>query len=152
VYIKCRTYCLVQISVSIFLTFIVLLCCFPFGLYGQTETSCNFVYVSASGSGNGTTPSSPTSITSALAATNTANFLGSVLIMLATGTYTISSTLKIPSNVILDGGYISSSSSWSKSTSATVLNIEPPRANSTISSTQVFYYIGKQILSYRLKL
>lgn len=127
-------------------TFVIVLLCLPIGLFGQTETTCNFMYVSVSGTGDGTTPSNPTTLPNALLTTNS-NFLGYTLIMIANGSYTFTSTIRIPSNVILDGGYVPDSTLWTKNPSATTtLNINPPSTSSVVSGTTVYSHIGTRNL------
>lgn len=67
---------------------------------------CNIYYVSPNGNGNGST-SSPMGLSSAIS-----SGANSVL-RLASGTYTITNTLNIPSNITIEGGY--DPSTWIKS-------------------------------------
>jgi hypothetical protein len=111
--------------------------------FDQTDTICNIKYISPTGEGDGTNPSFPTTLTNAL---NDINETCTSLLMMATGNYQFDETLSLPSNVILDGGYIGNET-WIKSSSdLTILTISPPLAFANVSvngtTYQVSHYIG----------
>jgi hypothetical protein len=65
------------------------------------STTCNLIYVSPSGGGDGQTKSSPTTIQSALSSAQCNN----VVIKMQTGLYSISDFLPVSSFITIEGGY-----------------------------------------------
>jgi hypothetical protein len=71
---------------------------------GVDGEATRHIYVSTTGSGTGATPASPTSLTTAFAIAN--GSMGTrVVMLLADGTYSITSTLQAPQGLVMVGGY-----------------------------------------------
>ncbi|MFN8288541.1 MAG: PKD domain-containing protein [Chitinophagales bacterium] len=110
--------------------------------------SCsNIIYVSPTGTGDGFTSASPTSLSSAIGLINLGTYGQLNEIRMLSGTYTVSGRIDIPANTFFDGGYESAGSgcdaTWQKNISLTSqLDITPSLETPTVGATQIGVYRG----------
>lgn len=89
---------------------------------------CDFVYVSATGTGPLGTLECPTDLITGLSIADASSNRKRVLLL--NGTYTITQTVEIPSDVIIGGSYQNMGDYWRLNTSMpTILNINPSEEN-----------------------
>ncbi|HLP52235.1 MAG TPA: hypothetical protein VK154_15205, partial [Chitinophagales bacterium] len=136
-----------KIAPSIFITLFVLLALVNIA-YPQCGPT-NAIYVAPNGGGFSGTAGSPTSITNALSIFR--NDPTRSPIILREGSYNLNNTLKLPSGVAIEGGYINNNGIWSKNPGAvTNLNIiNPPFQFATLvdfnETFTVAHIIGIQL-------
>ena len=108
---------------------------------GVAVADCNFIYVSTTGDPTGTLGSKVCPVTLTQAFTIYAGAPARSQILMASGTYSFGSTISIPANITIDGGY--DPNTWVKSTATTtILNISPSIVDNATYGTG--YYIGMQ--------
>ncbi len=120
---------------------------FSFTTSSGPASCSNIIYVSPTGSGDGFTSGSPTTLSAAIGLINLGTYGQLNEIRMLSGNYTVSGRIDIPANTFFDGGYEATGTgcdaTWSKNISLTSqLDITPVLETPTVGAVQIGVYRG----------